>query len=371
MLLATLPGCQEKDPSMTIGAIYNLTGSQKNLDIASSEGAQLAADEINAKGGLLGKPLNLIIEDGETNTSVIAEKTAALIAEQPDMPVLIGMSDTDVTLAAARVAAENKRLFITSGATSPLLPKEVPDYLYLACYGDNVQAAAAADFAYHDLKMRNAIVLYKEDMSYTGLLRKYFETSFTGLGGEIVLSRGYKAGSFAGAVSGLPGTDFIFLSASPDEVIDGVRALRNAGFTGPILSGDGFDIGAKWAELPNESNVYFTTHADVDADNTSAEVVAFRAAYARRFPGQEPDAFTALGYDTVNLVAAAVTKAGAFEVAAIRDALSTLKDFDGITGNISFNKGSQIPVKSVTLMQVDKGGEKFIREVLPTNVPAP
>lgn len=356
---------------MNLGAIYNLTGDQQTLDLPSSQGVRLAVDEINQGNGILGGKINLILRDGKTDPAVIEKVTEEIIASSKDVPVLIGMSDTDVVLAAATVAATHKRIFITSGATSPVLPEQVPTYLFLACYGDNVQAAAAADFAYNDLKKQKAVVLYKEDMSYTELLRKYFETSFMGLGGKILLSKGYKAGNFADAVSDLPEADFIYLSASPDEVIDGVAALRNAGVTSPILSGDGFDIGEKWAELPNEDNVYFTTHADVGADNTSPEVTAFRAAYAKKFPGQEPDAFTALGYDTVKLVAAAVNKAGNYEVEAIRGALSTLKDFGGITGNISFSKGSQIPVKSVALMRVNKGDEKFIREVLPANVPAP
>ncbi|MCC3305945.1 ABC transporter substrate-binding protein [Sneathiella sp. HT1-7] len=361
-----------KEPVMTtIGAIYNLTGEQRNLDIPSSQGAELAMDEINASGGILGRPATLLIEDGETNTDVIAKKTATMIAQNPDMPVLIGMSDTDVVLAAAKAAAKDKRIFVTSGATSPLLPQDVPDFLYLACYGDNVQAAAAASFARDELKFTNVAVLYKENMSYTMLLRRYFEESFKDLGGDILFSRGYGPDSFDDAVATLPEADFIYLSASPDQVVDEIRALRNAGVTVPIISGDGFDIGTEWANLPDESNVYFTTHADVSADNTSPSVTAFRSAFKKKFPNVEPDAFSALGYDTVKLVAAAIEAAGSTDVEAIREALSTLTNFKGITGEISFSNDSQIPTKSVTIMKVIKGDETFVQTILPENVPAP
>lgn len=356
---------------MTIGAIYNLSGDQKSLDIPSSHGARLAIDEINAAGGILGRQATLLIEDGETDPAVIAQKTAAMIAANPDMPVMIGMSDTDVVLAAAKVAARDKRIFITSGATSPRLPKEVPGYLFLACYGDNVQAAAAATFAHDELKLNKVAVLYKEQMSYTELLRGYFEESFQALGGEVIFSRGYTKANFTDTVASLPAADFIYLSASPDEVVSAVKALRDAGFTVPILSGDGFDIGMDWAKLPDESNVYFTTHADVSVDDKNAEVIAFRAAFKKKFPDAEPDAFAALGYDTVKLVAAAIDKAGSSDVNAVKAALSTLTGFKGITGEISFANGSQIPTKSVTIMKVVKGDETFVRTILPTDVPAP
>ena len=356
---------------MTIGAIYNLTGEQKSLDIPSSQGVELALEKLNATGGVLGRKVLLKLVDGETNTDVIARKTQELIDSSTDMPVLIGMSDTDVTLAAAKVAAKNKRLFITSGATSPLLPEQVPDYLFLTCYGDNVQAAAAADYAYSDLKAHTVAVLYKEKMSYTELLRKYFEEAFKGLGGDVVFSAGYSAQTFADVIKKLPKTEFIYLSASPDEVISTISALRAAGHNVPILSGDGFDIGETWSELPEESNVYFTTHADIGPGNTDPDVIAFRKAYEKKYPNNEPDAFTALGYDTVMIIAAAVEKAGSLDVDAIRTALSSLQNFKGLTGNISFEKGSYIPIKSVAIFRVDGGAEKDVREILPMSIPSP
>ncbi|PHQ71664.1 MAG: hypothetical protein COB93_02730 [Sneathiella sp.] len=370
-LLVLLAGCEKQDAIMNIGAIYNLTGEQQNLDIPSSQGAELAVAELNQNGGILGRQVSLVLVDGETNTTIIAQKAQQLIDETSDMPVIIGMSDTDVVLAAAKVAAKNQRLFITSGATSPLLPADVPGYLFLACYGDNVQAAAAADWAYSDLKARSVVVLYKEDMSYTALLRAYFEDAFRGHGGDIIVSRGYKTGTFAGAITDLPDADLVYLAASPDEVIADISALRATGYAGPIASGDGFDIGEAWSQLPAENKAYFTTHADVGLNNTDPKVMAFRKAYAAKFPGHEPDAFTALGYDTVMLIAAAAEKAGSLKVDAIRSALSDLQNFGGLTGSISYEDGSHIPIKSVALFKATNGTEVFVREILPTEIPGP
>lgn len=371
LFITLIAACEDSEKTMTIGAIYNLTGAQKNLDIPSSQGAILAVEQLNDKGGLLGHKITLILEDGETNLAIIAGKTEKMISDNPDMPVIIGMSDTDVVLAAAKVAASNKRLFVTSGATSPLLPEQVPNYLFLACYGDNVQAAAAAEWAYNSQNARNVVVLYKADMSYTKLLRKYFTDRFKELGGAVLFNQGYTQKTFSDALEKAPNADLIFLSASPDEVVTEVTLIREAGITAPILSGDGFDIGDGWAKLPLENNSFFTTHADVGPDNKSPEVIAFRKAFAGKYPGLEPDAFTALGYDTINLVATAIEKAGNTNVSDIKSALSTLTGFHGITGEISFNAGNPIPVKSVALLKADKGTEVFVQEILPTKVPSP
>ena len=118
------------DRPVVIGAIYNLTGGQQNLDIPSSQGARLAVDLANERGGVLGRQVRMILVDGETKPDIIAEKTRKLIADEPEIAGLIGLSDTDMVLAAAKVAAERRLVFLTSGATSPLLPEQVPEICF-------------------------------------------------------------------------------------------------------------------------------------------------------------------------------------------------------------------------------------------------
>ena len=241
-ILLVLAACDDKNETVNIGAIYNLTGGLSSLGVPSSEGAALAVETLNERGGILGREVNLVLVDGETNPDVISEKTQELIEATENMPVIIGLTGTDTALAAARVAAGNKRVFITSGATSPLLPTDVPEYLFLACYGDNVQAAVAAEWAISELKAKTVAVLYKSDMTYTKLIRKYFEEVFKEKGGDVVFSQGYTADSLNDVAAGLPDADLVYFAASPDDVIPGITAIRGTGYTGPIASGDGFDI---------------------------------------------------------------------------------------------------------------------------------
>ena len=106
-----------KEPlPVDIGAVYNLSGSQAELDILSSRGALIAVDQMNREGGVLGRSVRLVMADGESKPKVITKKTVELIEKNPSVSALMGLSDTDMVMASAPVAARNRRLFLTSGA---------------------------------------------------------------------------------------------------------------------------------------------------------------------------------------------------------------------------------------------------------------
>jgi branched-chain amino acid transport system substrate-binding protein len=370
-IFSAAAGGMAAEQPVVIGAMYNLTGGQQDLDIPSSRGAKLAVDEANKAGGVLGRPVDLILVDGKTNPGVIARATLTLLRHQPAPAGLIGFSDTDMVLAAARIAAVHSEVFITSGATSPKLPHEVPRFLFLACFGDNVQAAAGAEFAFKTLKARTSVVLYKETSTYAKLLHGYFETRFTQLGGKVLTVRGYTLADIKAKVKGLPKTDLVYLAAQPDDVLAAIAALRAAGVAAPILGGDGLDIGSAWKQAPHADKIYFTTHAYLGADDPDPRVQAFRVLYAKAYPGQEADAFSALGYDTARLLMAAIKSAGSTQPQAVRKALAATHDFAGVTGTISYRNGSRIPAKSVSIIAVSQGRQTLAETVLPSKIPPP
>ena len=357
---------------VVLGAIYNLTGAQSSLDIPSSRGAQLAVDEVNGQGGVLGRRVELALEDGETDTNVIATKTTDLLSRYPSMPALIGLSDTDQVLAAAPVAAASDRLFLTSGATSPELPAQVPEWLFLACFGDNVQAAAGAEWAYGKRSARTVSILYSTASSYTVLLQGYFRTRFEQLGGQIVSVQTYTPQDLSeDTIRGVAPADLIYLAAQPDDALAAVQLLRAAGVTTPVLGGDGFDSGSLWSAHPEISDVFFTTHAYLGADSQDPRVIAFRDAYEKAYPGSTPDAFAALGYDTARLLVSAIDRAGSEDANAVRTALAATQDFAGVTGTISYASGSHIPLKSVTILEIADGTRHFVEQFVPAEVPSP
>jgi branched-chain amino acid transport system substrate-binding protein len=358
---------------IVLGAVYNLTGRQAQLDVPSAQGARLAVEEVNRAGGLLGRPVQLVLEDGRSETAIVAERTADLLDRFPAVPALIGLSDADMVLAAATVASQRQRLFLTSGATSPHLPAQVPGPLYLACFGDNVQAAAAAEWAVQDLSARTAAVVFDASSSTARLLHGYFQTRFSELGGRVRWVRSFTRDDLSAlGRPPLPKADFVFLAAAdPEQALAAVLRLREAGVTAPILGGDAFDALDPWSEHPELTGIYFTAHAYLGADSAAPKLIAFRESYGRAFPESAPDAFAALGYDAARLAMAAIARAGNADPREVLRALGEIQGFEGVTGTIGYPAGSRIPLKTVTVLAIEAGKRRLVRQLLPSHVPPP
>lgn len=320
----------DKSP-ITIGAIYNLEGTQSPLDVPSANGAKLAVNGINERGGIDGRELQLILCDGKTDPGTIEECARQLIANDTVCAV-IGFSDTDMVLAAAPIAAEAKTVFINSGATSPKLPEQVRDYLFLACFGDNVQAAAAAEYASDYLDLKTVYLLIDENMEFTMLLGTYFKERYTELGGEIVLEDTYKGGTrdFSAQIDALRVLDHVpdmlFISSGPDDIGTIIKQFRAHGLDQPIFGGDSFDS-PELIEIAGEntSNVYFTTHALIDEEQGTERIKEFIAAYKLEYGIVPENAFAALGYVTIMLLADAIR--GSDDPGSILTALENTEDF--------------------------------------------
>ena len=371
-------GCAGKGGNVIkLGMLYNMTGAQASLDAPSANGAKLAAKEINAAGGVLGKKIELVAYDGKTDAATIGN-AATQLAQTDKVVAMFGFSDSDMTMAAAPIAAKAGIVFVTSGATSPKLPDQVPDYLYLACFGDNVQAAAAAEYSVETLKAKSAYLLIDKGMEYTLLLGKYFKDRFTQLGGKVLLEDNYQTGDkdFSAQLTKLKGLkvkpDLLFISSGPDDVGTIVKQVRDAGIKTPIMGGDGYDtpllvqVAGAGAE-----NVYFTTHSLIDASLGTEAVKKFIAAYQAEYKNPPENAFAGLGYDTVKLLADAIKRAGSADPKDIRTALQATKGLAGVTGEISYQPGSRIPQKGVTVILVKDGKFTLAQEVVPQVVPAP
>ncbi len=337
-------------PIIKIGAIYNLEGSQSPLDIPSARGAELAVQEINAQGGIDGKKIELILCDGKSDPAKVRECAANLLGE--NISAMMGLSDTDMVLAALPAAAGTGVPFVTSGATSPKLAEEY-DGLFLACFGDNVQAAAGAEYAFNEMGLKTCALLVDGDMEYARLLAGYFRERYLDLGGEIVMEsfiNGSDPESLSRAV-GDGDPDMIYLAAGPEEAGSMVSFIRKSGVDVPVFGGDSLDS----TELRKEGmgSVVFSTHALLDEN--SSRTGEFARAYHAEYGYPPENAFSALGYDAVNLLADAVDRAGSGDPEAVREALSDTAGFAGVTGEISYRNGSRIPNKGVTMILLADG----------------
>jgi branched-chain amino acid transport system substrate-binding protein len=392
LILLLCVSCDRGEQEYKIGAIYNLEGSQSSLDVPSAKGAECAVELINAQGGIKGRKLKLILYDGKSDPAVIKEATQKLIAKDK-VPVIIGFSDTDMVLASAPIAAQNDVIFITSGATSPKLPEQVPTFLFLSCFGDNVQSAVLAEYAYERLGLRSCYILTDEDMDFTTLLSRYFRERYAELGGTIVTESFFKGGAkdyskFISETRELdPQPDMLFISAGPDDVGNIIAQFRAAGITQPIFGGDSYDTPLLLETAgPKTNDVYYTTHFLVEeyADNiyfttppvndqevAQEPIIRYITAYKEKYGTLPSSSFAALGYDAVMLVADIYKRAANMESDELLSTLSDTRNFAGVTGMLSYVDGQRVPQKGVTLIKILNGELVFLESLVPTKVPAP
>lgn len=374
LLLSGLMSVVHAQDTIKIGGGFDLSGAESSLDLPASNGAKLAVKEINAAGGVLGKQIEFIVHDSKyqmDTTAVVAKQ----MVEEDKVSAVIGFTDSDSVLAAGPIIQEAGLPFITAGATSPKLPDQVGDMMFLACFGDNVQAAAGAEYAFKNFG-KTAYLLSDMGVEYTTLLGQYFKARFTELGGTIALEDTYEdsATDFSTQITKLKALatqpDFYYIAAMPYNVGPVVKQLREAGLTGPVVGGDGYDtpdlvkVAGDTAE-----NVYFSTHALMDKDNGTDGIKKFIAAYNTEYGHDPENAFAALGYDSVYLLADAIKRAGSTDPKAVQAALLETKDLPGITGAISFTNGSHVPQKGVTLIEIKGGKFTLAGEVVPEKVP--
>lgn len=356
-----------------IGCPYNLTGGYASLDNPAKNGSELAAKLLNAGDGILGRPVRLVIDDGKSDTAAVTT-VAKKMADEDKVVAMAGLTDTDFVRAAGSVAQEKGIPFIDVGGTAPLI-EQIGDYIFMLPFGDNVQAAAAAELAQKN-GWTTVAMLVDDASTYTKFLAQYFVARFTDdeIQGQVVKELSYQANDtdFSSQLTEIknlePQPDVVFISSGPAEIGTIVKQARDNGIELPILGGDGYDT-PQLLELAGEAarNVYFTTHQGIYDD--APEGAAFAEKYTTEY-GNPPEAvFAALGFDGINLMADAMNRAGSTEGTAVRDALAATQGFKGATGEISYEPGSRIPSKSVALVEVKDGKFSLIEIVVPRVVP--
>lgn len=352
-----------------IGGMYNVTGGMSSIDAPGLNGMKLAAEQINAAGGVLGRPIEIIAIDGKTDQTAVTNAVAEMI-EVNGVVAIGGLNDSTFALAAGPIAQEANIPFLTAGATLPTLPEQIGDYFFMVPFGDDTQAFAIADYAMDELGAQSAYMLVDQAYDFTTALARFFKQRWEERGGEIVLEDIYQSGDtdFSAQIARLqaldPQPDVLFISAIPNEAGITTLQIREAGLTQPILSGDGFDT-PLIAEVAGElaDGVYYSTHASLD--NPDPKVANFVQAYTDAYGRGPENAFAALGYDMMNLLADAIARAGSDDPAAIQAALADTQGFEAVTGTITYPPGQRKPNKSVTIIQVQDGTYSFAAEVAP------
>ena len=352
--MAFAAGGQARDgDSVSIGAVFPLSGAVSHFGNASNDGIILAVEEINAAGGLLGRRINLISEDDE-GTAALSVSAFRKLTTQDRVSIVLGSSTSGATMAIGPLAQQQRVVLISPSATNINVTR-AGDFIFRACFIDPFQGVVGADFAYDTLGARRAAVLYDAGADYNTGLAEAFMARFRERGGQVIANEAYQSGEvdFNAQVTRIRAAnpDVVYLPNYYNDVALQAMQLRAQGVNTPLVGGDGWDGVADNAGREVLNGFWSSAFA---ADTTEPRGVAFVRAFQARF-NRPATQFAALGYDTMMIVADAVRRAGTFDATAVRDAMaSTNSTF--VTGNIRFD-ANRNPIKGAAILEiVDRGG---------------
>ena len=326
-----------------LAAILPLSGKAEVYGRAALQGAQVAVDEINSRGGILKQKLTLLLLDNRSTP--LHARQAARAAVNQHVAGVVGAIWSSHSLAVATVLQQAGVAMISPGSTAPEVTR-TGNFIFRTCYTDDFQGALMAEFAFQDLNGRKAAIMINISETYSRTLARYFAEAFTRKGGQVVYQGRYKGSAidFGDMLQRLQhlSPEIVFI---PGYSKDSGLLIKQAGAMGihaTFIGGDAWDTHILDYAGPSLQGSYFSTHWHPGVPyQRSGDFIAL---FKKRFGDEEISPFAPLAYDAVWLFADAIARAGNLDPSNIRDALAATRNFCGATGNIAFD-GNGDPVK--------------------------
>jgi branched-chain amino acid transport system substrate-binding protein len=316
--------------TIKLGEIATVTGDFAAYGVAEVESVKIAVDEINAKGGILGKKIELVMYDCRTRQEDMVNAARRLV-EQDKVCAVIGPSGSGLCIAASSVFNRGKVPHIGTLPTNPLVTVDekgkVRPYNFRICFLDPYQGKMIANFAALTLKKKNAAVLYDVSSDYSQGLREFFIKSFKDYGGTVVADEGHRGED----------VDFraqltVIKQKNPDVLVIptmgkclplAVKQARELGITVEIIGGDGY--GDFMWEIAGDAmkDTYWVSHVD----KADPALQGFFKKYEEQTKTECMEFMNAvMAYDCVYWVKDAIERAGSDDPVKIREALEKTKN---------------------------------------------
>lgn len=354
-----------------LGVNMELSGNVASYGESMAKGVEMAVAEINKAGGVEGKKIEVIKND---NKSEAAEATNGIIklTSQDKVNAVIGAATSGNTVAQAQIANDTKTVLIAPGGTSPTVTVDekgkVREFVFRTSFIDPFQGTVAANFASNNLKVKDAAIFSDSSSDYAKGLSDAFKKTFEKAGGKIVAEESYvgKDTDFRATLTRIKAKNpsFIFIPGYYEEVGLIVKQARELGITAPLMGADGWDS-PKLVDLAGAdalNNTFLINH--YSTEDPDQKVQDFVKAFKDKNNGDAPNAFNALGYDTVYFLADAIKRAGSTDSVKIQKELAKTKDLSLVTGVLSIDKNHH-PIKSATVLEYKDGKQVFNSKVNP------
>jgi branched-chain amino acid transport system substrate-binding protein len=364
-ILLLLPGFISAKEMVKIGLITPLTGDVKTFGESAKNAFTIALEEYAKTGKYQIVPF--IADDKNDPTE--GANGALKLATQDKVAAIVGPLTSKVAIPVSEIADKNKVPMVTGTATNPKVTiydgKRKP-YVFRACFIDPFQGSVAANFALTTLKVKTAAVLYDISNDYSKGLAEVFKATLEKGKGTVTAFESYQKDDvdFSALITklGIKKPDLIYIPDYYNKVALVARQVREKGLKSILMGGDGWDS-PELLKIGGNAVIggYFTNHYSPERKDKIAE--SFISKYKQKH-GQVPDALGALSYDATVIVLQALDKAKKPTAEEILKSLSTLKNFMGVTGKISFDKNGDA-VKSAVVLKVEKDGFKYVSTVNP------
>ena len=359
-------GCSKEDSSqIKVGIIAELTGDIPAVGASCKNAAEMAAAEVNDRGGIqLGDKkykIKLIIEDNAGKADQSASSAQKLITQNKVLAI-VGPNASRYALPAAEIAETSKVVLITPWSTAPKATLDSKTnaskkYVFRACFIDPFQGGVLAKFTLDNLKLKKAAVLYDVASEYNKGIAEIFKDVYEKNGGKIVAFETYTTNDkdFSSQLTKIKkaAPDIIFLPNYYSEVPLQIQQAKRLGITVPFIGADAWGSSELIKLCGTDCNdYYFSTHyaADAATETTKKFIASYQAKY-----GVIPDDVAALTYDSFGLLLQALKTAGKSDRQAVRDALAKIPQYEGVTGNMQFKEGSGDPIKSAVILKIKDG----------------
>ena len=371
-----LTGCTDPNrDAVKIGMNIELTGEIPAVGASSKNAAELFFNALNEQGGVTlaegPKKVALIIRDNGGKADQAASVAQQLISSQ-DVVAMIGPNSSACAIPAGEIAESLKCVMISPWSTNPKTTLDqasgVPKrYVFRGCFTDPFQALVLAKFARNDLGAAKAAVLYDVSSEAPLVQATLFKDTFTANGGEVVAFETFTTGDkdFSAQLTKIreANPDIVFLPTYYNDVPLIAQQARRLGITAKLLGSDAWSspeiIKLGGADVDGS---YFCNHFSTQIATDQAK--QFVADYTAKY-GQAPDDVAALTFDACGLLTEALTAGGKNDREALREALSKIREYKGVTGTFRFEPGSGDPIKSAVVLQIKDGAFQWVTNAQP------
>ncbi len=359
---------EEAEP-LKIAMLAAMSGDVKTFGEGTKRGVEMAVEEWNAQGGVLGRQVEIIIGDTKCDAQEAAN-VANKVINQDNVNYIVGAVCSSASIPISEIANPAGVVQISPPSTNPQVTINEDgsnkEYIFRACFLDPFQGEVDASFAMDELGAQKAAILYDVGNDYVKGLAEYFKASFEELGGDVPVFEAYtkEDTDFSALLTKVAEAevDVLFLPDYYNKVNVIAKQAKEKGIEATMLGADGWD--SPDLDLEAVDGAYFSNHySPYDPRDIVQDFVAnFEGKYE-----MTPDFVAVLAYDATNVLLQAIQDAGVDDPAAVKDALAAI-EFEGVAGDIKFDENGD-PIKKAAISHITGGEIEFVKFVAPADAP--